>query len=190
MGQSAYPNDQSDNQGTRQGQSQSCPTQAFADQGAGGSLPAAYGFDSLRAFITALHEASSGSGRAAKKGGKETAENPKTGHDNRRTRARVKQLVKAGKSGSQVAIALGISLPSVQNIKKALACQVFKGFMKPKAPAKVVPKARRRAPLQRKLPWLLKNPARLRLCQHRLRPPDSGENSRVEKLGPGRDSTK
>ena len=35
-------------------------------------------------------------------------------------RAEVKALVKAGKTGSQVAKALGISLPSVQNIKKAL----------------------------------------------------------------------
>jgi DNA-binding CsgD family transcriptional regulator len=32
----------------------------------------------------------------------------------------VKKLVKAGKSGSQIAKAVGISLPSVQNVKKAL----------------------------------------------------------------------
>ena len=36
------------------------------------------------------------------------------------TRAQVKKLVKAGKSGSEIAKAAGISLPSVQNIKKAL----------------------------------------------------------------------
>ena len=34
-------------------------------------------------------------------------------------RARVKKLLQAGKSGSKIAEAVGISLPSVQNIKKA-----------------------------------------------------------------------
>ena len=117
------------------------------------SLPAAYGFDSLRAFITALHEASSGSGRAAKKGGKGTGRKTrKRATDNDATRARVKQLVKAGKSGSQVAIALGISLPSVQNIKKALGLvrSSKKAFMKPKAPAKVVPKAKKKGTAPKK----------------------------------------
>lgn len=37
-----------------------------------------------------------------------------------KTRAKVKELVKAGKTGGQIAKATGISLPSVQNIKKAL----------------------------------------------------------------------
>jgi DNA-binding CsgD family transcriptional regulator len=32
----------------------------------------------------------------------------------------VKKLVEGGKTGSQIAKALGISLPSVQNIKKSL----------------------------------------------------------------------
>ena len=36
------------------------------------------------------------------------------------TRASVKKMVGAGKTGSEIAKALGISLPSVQNIKKAL----------------------------------------------------------------------
>jgi hypothetical protein len=36
------------------------------------------------------------------------------------TRASVKKLVESGKTGSQIAKTLGISLPSVQNIKKAL----------------------------------------------------------------------
>ena len=35
-------------------------------------------------------------------------------------RAELKNLAEAGKSGSEIAAALGISLPSVQNIKKAL----------------------------------------------------------------------
>ncbi len=36
------------------------------------------------------------------------------------TRAEVKKMVQAGKTGSEIAKAVGISLPSVQNIKKAL----------------------------------------------------------------------
>jgi hypothetical protein len=36
------------------------------------------------------------------------------------TRSSVKKLVGSGKTGTQIAKALGISLPSVQNIKKAL----------------------------------------------------------------------
>jgi hypothetical protein len=36
------------------------------------------------------------------------------------TRTSVKKMVEAGKTGSQIAKSLGISLPSVQNIKKAL----------------------------------------------------------------------
>ena len=36
------------------------------------------------------------------------------------TRANVKKLVEEGKSGAAIARELGISLPSVQNIKKAL----------------------------------------------------------------------
>jgi hypothetical protein len=42
------------------------------------------------------------------------------------TRSSVKKLVEGGKTGSQIAKALGISLPSVQNIKKAL------GLVKPR----------------------------------------------------------
>lgn len=36
------------------------------------------------------------------------------------TRAQLKKLVEAGKTGSEIAKSLKISLPSVQNIKKAL----------------------------------------------------------------------
>ena len=36
------------------------------------------------------------------------------------TRAQVKKLVEAGKTGSEIAKAVGVSLPSVHNIKKAL----------------------------------------------------------------------
>jgi hypothetical protein len=36
------------------------------------------------------------------------------------TRGEVKQLVEAGKTGAEIAKAVGVSLPTVQNIKKAL----------------------------------------------------------------------
>ena len=83
------------------------------------SLPSAYGFDSLKDFVAAI-KAAGGNGRAGRPK-KSTA--PKTRKRAKITdaiRAKVGQLVKAGKTGSQVAKALGISLPSVQNIKKAL----------------------------------------------------------------------
>ena len=36
------------------------------------------------------------------------------------TRAEVKKLVEAGKTGGEIAKTVGVSLPTVQNIKKAL----------------------------------------------------------------------
>ncbi len=86
------------------------------------SLHTKYGFESLREFISALR-ASSGSrggrrGRPAKAGVK--AKRRKRAVITDDTRAGVKKLVESGKTGSQIAKSLGISLPSVQNIKKAL----------------------------------------------------------------------
>ena len=90
------------------------------------SLPSKYGFDGLSAFFKAVRSASSGGGagkarraaKAAKKAG---------GRKRRRravitdaTRAEVKKLSEAGKTGAEIAKAVGISLPSVQNVKKAL----------------------------------------------------------------------
>ena len=78
------------------------------------------------AFFKAFRTASSGGGagkarraaKAAKKAG---------GRKRRRravitdaTRAEVKKLSEAGKTGAEIAKAVGISLPSVQNVKKAL----------------------------------------------------------------------
>lgn len=50
-------------------------------------------------------------------------------------KAKVNELVKEGKSGSQIAKLLGISLPSVQNIKKA------SGLVKARGPRAKAPKA-------------------------------------------------
>jgi len=81
------------------------------------SLHAKYGFAEVDVFLMAVEEAAGGKtkkrrGRpakavAAKKGRKRAKISPKI-------RAKVKQLVKAGKTGSQIAKAVGISLPSVQ----------------------------------------------------------------------------
>lgn len=81
------------------------------------ALPGKFGFDSMDAFINALKAV------GGKRGGRSAA-----GGKKRRTRAvitdatraEVKKLVEAGKTGGQIAKAVGISLPSVQNIKKAL----------------------------------------------------------------------
>jgi hypothetical protein len=104
------------------------------------SLPKAYGFDSLTGFIAAVEAAGRG-----KRSGAKRAKRPSKPRTRKRAvitdsvRASVRKLFKAGKSGSQIAKAVGISLPSVQNIKKAL------GLVK--APKKAPAKAkRRRAP--------------------------------------------
>ncbi len=84
------------------------------------ALPAVYGYSSLRGFIDALTGAAAG-GRAAKAG-----KAPAAGSRRRRAvitdakRAEVKKLAGAGKTGAEIAKTLKISLPSVQNIKKAL----------------------------------------------------------------------
>ena len=87
------------------------------------ALPAVYGYSSLRGFIDALTGAAAGgrSGRAPKAGKAPAARSRR-----RRavitdaTRAEVKKLAGAGKTGAEIAKTLKISLPSVQNIKKAL----------------------------------------------------------------------
>jgi hypothetical protein len=82
------------------------------------ALPGKYGFGSVAAFLKALKAAA---------GGKSPKPAPlKSGKRRRRavitdaTRAEVKKMAEAGKTGAVIAKALGISLPSVQNIKKAL----------------------------------------------------------------------
>ena len=81
------------------------------------TLPAKYGFESTKAFVRAVRAATgSGKGRGKGDGGKKRTRAVITDA----TRAEVKKLVEAGKSGAVIAKTLGISLPSVQNIKKAL----------------------------------------------------------------------
>lgn len=83
-------------------------------------LPAQYGFDDVDAFLAAV--------KAAAKGGSGRRATAKRGPAKRRkravitpeTKAKVKSLAEAGKTGGEIAKAVGISLPSVQNIKREL----------------------------------------------------------------------
>lgn len=95
------------------------------------TLPTRYGFDSVEDFIRAVKDAagSGGGKRLGRKPGPMTAKSAsKSGPAKKRTRAvitdetraEVKKMVGAGKTGNEIGKALGISLPSVQNIKKAL----------------------------------------------------------------------
>jgi len=86
------------------------------------SLHDKYGFSSLNEFLKALKSAAGGSSRKGAKGNAPRAPGSKRRKRSiitDETRASVKKLVESGKTGSQIAKALGISLPSVQNIKKA-----------------------------------------------------------------------
>ncbi len=90
------------------------------------ALPARFGFDSVNAFIAAV-QAASGKRRGRKPGSAKVVGGSTSAGKRRKrakitdeTRAEVKKLVDAGKTGNEIAKSLGISLPSVQNIKKAL----------------------------------------------------------------------
>lgn len=82
-------------------------------------LPAAYGFKSAEEFLAAFRAAVGGKSAVKAKG----AKNPK-----RKARveiteeivAKVKKLIEDGKTGGEIVKVVGISLPSVQNIKKKL----------------------------------------------------------------------
>jgi DNA-binding NarL/FixJ family response regulator len=106
-------------------------------------LPAKYGFESTRDFVSAVSSAAGGGGGGGGRGRRRgrppgsgsasaasaaKAAPAKKGGRKRRTRAvitdetraQVKKMVDAGKTGAEIAQTLKISVPSVQNIKKAL----------------------------------------------------------------------
>jgi hypothetical protein len=90
-------------------------------------LPARYGFTELGVFIAEVRGAVEGTkGRPGKSPKAKVRKRAKITDV---TRAKVRKMVGAGKSGSAIAKALGISLPSVQNIKKALG--LVRGSKKP-----------------------------------------------------------
>ena len=100
-------------------------------------LPAKYGFASADEFIAAVRGAASG-GRGGRRGRRgrppgstsaaKGAPAKSAGGRKRRTRAKitddtrteVKKMVEGGKTGAEIAKSLGLSLPRVQTIKKAL----------------------------------------------------------------------
>ncbi len=81
------------------------------------ALPSEYGFASVGEFVRAV-KAAAGIHRGRKAGASGKIRRRAVITDE--TRAQVKKLVEAGKTGDEIAKALGISAPSVQNIKKAL----------------------------------------------------------------------
>lgn len=81
------------------------------------ALPAKYGFKSMNEFIDALRASQSGKAKVA--GATSTGRKPRA-VITAETKQKVKAMVNDGKTGSQIAKALNISLPSVQNIKKEL----------------------------------------------------------------------
>jgi DNA-binding NarL/FixJ family response regulator len=95
------------------------------------ALPGKFGFDDVAAFVDAVRSASRSSGSKGKPRGRRpaaaAAAPASTGGKRRKraiitseTRSKVKSLVEAGKTGAEIARSVGISLPSVQNIKKDL----------------------------------------------------------------------
>jgi DNA invertase Pin-like site-specific DNA recombinase len=93
------------------------------------ALPAKYGFETAEAFVKAVSAASAsgsvggrarGRPRGAAKAAAPARKRRKRAKITDEMRAQVKALVEAGKTGGLIAKELDISLPSVQNIKKAL----------------------------------------------------------------------
>ncbi len=88
------------------------------------ALPAQFGFDSAQAFADAVVKASAGGARPARKAGRRKAAAKPKGKRKRSVvtdelRTQVKQLAEAGQTGAQIKAATGLSLPTIQNIKKA-----------------------------------------------------------------------
>jgi hypothetical protein len=100
------------------------------------ALPKQYGFNGVEAFIEALETSSAGARSAVK---------PKAAKRRKRTtitadiRDHVKKLIEAGKTGAEIAKTLKISLPSVQNIKKALGLVTPKLKVSRKRPVSKAP---------------------------------------------------
>lgn len=93
-------------------------------------LPAKFGFGDVNSFVSAVKTAAGGKrgrrrGRPAK--ATEPVKRRKRAKITDAKRAKVKQLVEAGKTGPEIAKAVGISAPSVANVKKQLGLTRPKG---------------------------------------------------------------
>ncbi len=94
------------------------------------NLPSEFGYPDLNSFIRALKSAQQSRG-----GRRKGAKKAPAGRAGRRTRAKVtdetraqvRSMVEAGKTGSEIAASLRISLPTVQNINKALGLVKARG---------------------------------------------------------------
>lgn len=83
------------------------------------ALPGKFGFKSMDAFIDALRVAGKSGGVKAPAKTAASSRKPRA-VITAETKQKVKALVQADKTGAEIAKALNISLPSVQNIKKEL----------------------------------------------------------------------
>lgn len=81
------------------------------------ALPGKYGFESVSAFVKAVKSATGGRVSSSSAGEKKRRSRAVITDE---VRAQVKALVEQGKTGAEIAKEVGISLPSVQNVKKAL----------------------------------------------------------------------
>ncbi len=114
------------------------------------TIHAEHGFDSVDGFIKAVKNASAEAEAEGRKAVNRALPRAKRAEITAAVRATVKDLVRAGKSGAEIAKAVGISSASVQNVKKALGLvKTAKKAPLPKAarkPAKraVAPKARKK----------------------------------------------
>ena len=108
-------------------------------------LPSDYGYDSLNGFIKALKAAAGKAGKSKGKA-KKAAKAPKpakVAKAGKRTRAKITPEIKqqviaavqAGTAGAKIAKDFGISLPSVQNIKKEAGLVKARSVAAPEAPA-------------------------------------------------------
>ena len=106
------------------------------------TLHSEFGFNDLPSFITAVKAAAGTAYRSGRKSATKAAKRTRA-VITPATHAAVKKLTKAGETGAAIAEELGISLPSVQNIKKAL------GLVKSRKP-KPAPKKKAKAPAAKK----------------------------------------
>ena len=84
------------------------------------SLPEKYGYDGMETFIAALQELSGGVGSAGIAAKGKAKGKRKRGKVTDEVKQKVKALFEAEKTGREVAEAVGLSLPTIQNIKKEL----------------------------------------------------------------------
>ena len=88
------------------------------------ALPAQFGFDSAQAFADAVVKAAASGARPARKAGRRKGAAKPKGTRKRSVvtdelRQQVKQLAEAGQTGKQIKAATGLSLPTIQIIKKS-----------------------------------------------------------------------